>query len=82
LASGQQILVKVDRPTKARMRKVKVNWSAEIRAFINRRINAEKNMALAVLLSDRILNSRKKTKDTATGIIRNFRDARYGANSG
>lgn len=82
MANVEQILVKVDKATKVSMKKANINWSAEIREFIKEKINEQKNLALAVALTDKIFNSQKKSKGDSTSIIRKFRDERYGAGSG
>ena len=82
MAYEPAILIKVDQQTKKEMKAVGINWSEEIRTFIKSRIKKEKNVALAVMLTDKIFNSRPKSNtDEATEIIRKFRDERYGPNS-
>lgn len=76
------VLIKVDKNTKEKMKKLKINWSKEIREFISERINKEGNLARAVALSDRLLNSQKKKKTNTAEVIRKFRDERYGPSSG
>ncbi|VVB76907.1 Uncharacterised protein [uncultured archaeon] len=81
MANEEQILIKVDKTTKANMKNANINWSAEIREFIKEKINEQKNLALAVALTDKIFNSQKKHKSDVTLVIRKLRDERYGANS-
>ncbi len=83
MASQAAILVKVDKEMKMRMKDVKINWSAEIRRFIETRIseNKERRLAEAVMLTDRIYYSRKKSRHDSAEIIRKFRDERYGQGS-
>ena len=76
------ILVKVDPETKKRMKRMRINWSEEIRAFINERVENQGNQALAVALTDEIFSSRKRSREDSTLIIRKFRDERHGENSG
>ncbi len=75
------VLVKVDAKTKEKMRQMNINWSKEIRKFINERVGKQGNLALAVALTDRIFNLHKKSGSDSTEIIRKFRDERYGPNS-
>ncbi len=82
MANAEQILVKVDKATKASMKRANINWSAEIREFIKEKINEQRNLALAVALTDKIFNSQKKHKSDIASTIRKFRDERYGEGSG
>ncbi len=76
-----QILIKVDKSTKQEMKRLRLNWSAEIRKFINERLREKKNLALAVALTYKILEGQKKSKHDTTAVIREWRDKRYGPNS-
>lgn len=77
------ILVKVDTTTKDRMKKANINWSAEIRSFIKSRLEAEanKNIALAVALTDKLFRKARTKNYNSTAVIRKFRDERHGPNS-
>jgi hydroxymethylpyrimidine/phosphomethylpyrimidine kinase len=75
------ILVKIDEDTKRKMKKVGINWSAEIREFINERLTKKNNVALAVALTDRVFKNSKKNQFDSTEFIRKMRDTRYGKNS-
>ena len=81
MVDGTAMLIKLDRYTKERMNKIHINWSNEIRNFIKKRINEEKNPTLAVILADKVFNSQKRKDTDTTSIIRKFRDARYGTHS-
>lgn len=78
----QQILVKVDKSTKNEMKKMNINWSAEIRKFIGSVLEKRRNRALAVSISDRIFSSQRSRRTDTSLVVRKFRDERYGANSG
>ena len=76
------IMIKVDRDTKKKMEKINVNWSEAIRKFIADRLNRRKNIALALLLNEKVLDMNKKGKKSdSTAIIRKMRDTRYGPGS-
>lgn len=77
----QQILIKVDKATKLNMKKLKLNWSAEIRKFISRKLEEKRNLALAVALTYKILEGQKKSKRDSAVTIREWRDKRYGPDS-
>ncbi len=72
------VLVKIDKITKEKMKELKINWSEEIRNFIDEKINSKITLALAVALTHKILDSQKKHNTDTTLIIRKFRDVRYG----
>jgi hypothetical protein len=76
------ILVKVDVETKKKMKLMRINWSEEIRTFINGKVENQGNQALAVALTDAIFSSRKRSEEDSALIIRKFREERYGKNSG
>ncbi len=76
------ILVKVDEDTKKKMKKIGINWSAEIREFVNERLRKKNNIALAVALTDRVFKNAKKNGFDSTEFIRKMRETRYGKNSG
>ena len=73
--------VRIDEETRKLMEKVKINWSEFIRnAIRNRVMEEEKNLAKAVLITERI---RKKSAGEAKAeeIVRRFRDERRGSGS-
>ncbi len=82
MSGESQILVKVDKGTKQKMKKIRINWSAEIRRFIANRVSEERNLALAVILTERVFRKAKKKRFDSTAFIRKMRDARYGSSSG
>ena len=77
------ILVKVDRSTKKKMDELSINWSEEIRIFIKKRLDSEtnKNLALAVALTDKLFRKAKTKNYDSTAFIRKMRDERYGPSS-
>ncbi len=79
MTTGPAILIRVDKDTKDRMRKLKINWSGEIRNFIADRISRNGNKAHAMILTDKIFNSQKKKNTDSAETVRRFRDERYGA---
>ena len=76
------ILVKVDKVTKEKMRRVKINWSKTIRALIEDEINHQRNLAKAVMMTTKLFRKAKKSKFDSTAVIRYWRDKRYGPDSG
>ena len=76
------VLVKVDRETKDRMKKINTNWSEIIRAAIAEEVNRQKNLAKAVAIMDRIFARHRRSKEDSTKVIRYWRDHRYGPSSG
>jgi len=73
--------VRRDEETRKLMEKVKINWSEFIRnAIRNRVMVGRKNLAKAVLITERI---RKKSAGEAKAeeIVRRFRDERRGSGS-
>ena len=83
MAEKSGILIKIDKNKKRQMKKLDLNWSAEIRDFIDSRLKAspERNLALAVALNDRLFRRSKAKKINSTQIIRKFREERYGPGS-
>jgi len=79
----EAVLVKVNKSTKKRMKDKKINWSAEIRKFIDERLKTkkDKNLALAVALTDKIFRKAKKGSFNSTEFIRKMRETRHGATS-
>ncbi len=77
----EAVLVKIDSDTKRQMKKLKVNWSEEIREFIMMRIKIgrKKNLMRAVAGTDRLF--RKVEGFDSTAVIRKMRDTRYGPDS-
>lgn len=77
------VLVKVDKATKMEMKKVKANWSEEIRGFIKERLRSggEKNMARAVAITDRLFREGGFSDIDSVEAIRKMRDTRYGPRS-
>ncbi len=74
------ILIKVDMRMKKKMEEAGLNWSNEVRNFIQSRLKKRTNVALAVTLNEKILRLQKKSSTDTTTAIRKFRDTRYGAN--
>jgi len=73
--------VRRDEETRKLMEKIKINWSEFIRNAIRNRVMEErKNLAKAVLITERI---RKKSTGEAKAedIVRRFRDERRGSGS-
>ncbi len=77
----KSVLIQLDRETKQKMEKIKINWSNAIREMIVQKINKQKNIAKAVALTDKIFRGQNKHKNESTSIIREMRDTRYGPNS-
>jgi hypothetical protein len=78
----ETVLVKVDKETKNKMKKIKTNWSEAIRAAIAEEISRQKNLAKAIAQTYEILGSQKKKRsDESTKIVRYWRDRRYGTAS-
>ncbi len=73
------LLIKIDRGTKLRMKKAKLNWSAQIRGFINKELNRRRNIAYAEKIRAKLF--RKSRGIDSTLYIRKMRDARYGKTS-
>ena len=77
------VLVKIDKETKHKMKKINVNWSEVIRAAIREETGKERNLTKAVSLMYKILSRQKKaSKYDSTETIRWWRDHRYGPGSG
>ncbi len=75
----ETMLIKLDRKTKNRMKRLKINWSEAMREFINRELDREARFEEA----ERIRKSlfKKRPGLDSTEIIRRMRDARHGADS-
>ena len=78
----EAILVKVDKPTKEKMKKLNINWSKAIRGFISEELNRKRNLAKAVALTDKLFRKAKKKGFDSTAFIRKMRSERYGPDSG
>ncbi len=76
------ILVKIDKETKSKMKKINLNWSKVIRAAISEEVNSQRNIAKAVALTAKVFARHQKSKSDSTAVIRYWRDHRYGPNSG
>ena len=73
--------VRRDEETRKLMEKVKINWSEFIRNAIRNRVMKErKNLAKAVLITERIRN-KSAGEAKAEEIVRRFRDEHHGSGS-
>ncbi len=72
------ILIKVDKETKKRMTEIKLNWSSEIRKFIEDLLNSNqnKNLAKAVVMTNKLFRKAVVKNFDSTRIIRRMRDMR------
>lgn len=75
------LLIKVDKETKGKMSKVKVNWSEIIREAIKSELAHQRNLAKAVALTAKVFARHQKSKSDSTSVIRYWREHRYGPNS-
>jgi hypothetical protein len=72
-------LIKISESTQRRMRKSGINWSEEIRGFLQRRLAREANVTRAEALRKGLF--RKVGGAGSATIIRRMRDARHAAGS-
>ncbi|MCL4379231.1 MAG: hypothetical protein M1160_00120 [Candidatus Marsarchaeota archaeon] len=75
----ETMLIKLDKKTKYRMRRLKINWSEAVRGFINRELDREARFDEAERLRKSIF--KRYPGPESTEIIRKARDARHGAGS-
>jgi antibiotic biosynthesis monooxygenase (ABM) superfamily enzyme len=79
MAYDETMLIKLDRRTKEKMRRMKINWSEAVREFINRELDREARFDEAERLRKSIF--KKYPGPESTDIIRKARDARHGTGS-
>lgn len=73
------VLIKISESTQRKMRKSKINWSEEIRTFLQQRLEKETNVARAEALREKLF--RKVRGTSSTSIIRKMRDVRHAPDS-
>ena len=79
MAYEKTVLIKISESTQKKMRKSGINWSKEIREFLQRRLTSEANVARAEALRKNLF--RKVGGASSAAIIRRMRDVRHAPGS-
>jgi hypothetical protein len=74
MAESEVITIRVPKGTKARMRRIHVNWSEDIREHIEDRVRASKLLSLLTELQKS--SKRIRIHGDSAEIIRHYRDMR------